>query len=149
MLWEMTWDLIDEYGFDEDVVHGNGGNNLAMQLVVDGLKLQPCNPGFVDARDAILRADANLTGGTNTCAIWESFARRGLGSSARQGSANDHTDGTAGFDTPLSCKPDGPITDQPAPPPPPSTAPTIAPPSAVADSARVNRPAERMAAPTG
>ena len=149
MLWEMTWDLIDEYGFDADVVHGNGGNNLAMQLVVDGLKLQPCNPGFVDARDAILRADANLTGGANACAIWESFARRGLGASARQGSANDHTDGTAAFDTPLSCTPDGPITDQPAPPPPPSTAPTIAPPSAVADSARVNRPAERMAAPTG
>jgi hypothetical protein len=25
--------------------------------VIDGLKLQPCNPHFVDARDAILAAD--------------------------------------------------------------------------------------------
>lgn len=30
------------------------GNTLAVQLVVDGLKLQPCRPSFQDARDAIL-----------------------------------------------------------------------------------------------
>ncbi len=39
-----------------------GGNNLANQLIVDGLKLQPCSPGFVDGRNAILAADVALTG---------------------------------------------------------------------------------------
>ena len=35
MLWEMTWELIDEYGFDPDLYNGTGGNNIAMQLVMD------------------------------------------------------------------------------------------------------------------
>jgi len=30
------------------------GNNLAIQLVTDGLKIQPCSPGFVDGRNAIV-----------------------------------------------------------------------------------------------
>ena len=36
---------------------GTGGNNIALQLVMQGMKLQPCPPGFLDARDAILGAD--------------------------------------------------------------------------------------------
>jgi hypothetical protein len=36
MLWEMTWDLIDQYGFDQDIYNGTGGNNIALQLVMDG-----------------------------------------------------------------------------------------------------------------
>jgi uncharacterized repeat protein (TIGR01451 family) len=103
MLWEMTWDLIDEYGFDPDLARGDGGNNIALQLVVDGLKLQRCDPGFVDARDAILQADTNLTGGANTCLIWGSFARRGLGFSADQGSSASRSDGTEAFDLPAIC----------------------------------------------
>lgn len=43
---------------------------------------QPCNPNFVQARDAILDADRALTGGVNACAIWTAFAKRGLGSGA-------------------------------------------------------------------
>ncbi|KAI8844642.1 hypothetical protein BJ741DRAFT_215918 [Chytriomyces cf. hyalinus JEL632] len=39
-----------------------GGNVLILQLVVDGLKLQPCSPRFVDARDAIITAKELLTG---------------------------------------------------------------------------------------
>jgi extracellular elastinolytic metalloproteinase len=63
MLWEMTCGLIDEHGFDSNLVTGTGGNNIAMQLVVDGMKLQPCRPSFVQARDAILAADvANNAG---------------------------------------------------------------------------------------
>lgn len=65
MLWEMTWNLIDEYGFDPDLYNGSGGNNLALQLVIDGLKLQPCSPGFIDACDAILAADRINNGGAN------------------------------------------------------------------------------------
>ena len=33
------------------------GNIIALQLIVDGMKLQPCYPSFVDARDAIIQAD--------------------------------------------------------------------------------------------
>src|SRR5690606_24234943 len=100
MLWEMTWGLIDQYGFDEDIYYGTGGNNIAMSLVVEALKIQPCNPGFIDGRDAILMADKILYGGVNQCIIWEAFAKRGLGYSASQGSSSSKTDGVQAFDTP-------------------------------------------------
>ncbi|TPX40516.1 hypothetical protein SeMB42_g05963 [Synchytrium endobioticum] len=73
------------------------GNVLALQLIVDGLKLQPCNPTFVDARDAILLADHQFTGGANQCALWRGFASRGLGKSARPG-------GHEAFDMPHQCE---------------------------------------------
>lgn len=100
MLWDMTWDLIDQHGFDPDIYNGTGGNNIALHLVVEALKLQPCSPGFVDGRDAILLADQLLYGGENQCLIWNAFARRGLGFSANQGSSGSTTDGTQAFDTP-------------------------------------------------
>jgi extracellular elastinolytic metalloproteinase len=104
MLWEMTWALIDRYGFDADMHNGTGGNNTALQLVVDGLKLQPCSPGFVDARDAILLADLNNNAGANQCLIWDAFAKRGLGYSADQGSSGSRSDGTEAFDIPPVCQ---------------------------------------------
>ena len=100
MLWEMSWGLIDEHGFDGDLYQGTGGNNIAMQLVMEGLKLQPCSPGFVDGRDAILRADTALYGGANSCIIWKAFAKRGLGHSASQGNSTSTSDGTEAFDLP-------------------------------------------------
>lgn len=100
MLWEMTWELIDEYGFDPDLYNGTGGNNLSMQLVIDGLKLQPCYPGFVTGRNAILEADQINNEGVNQCRIWRAFAKRGLGYSASQGSSNDRLDGVPAFDMP-------------------------------------------------
>lgn len=101
MLWEMTWELIGVYGFDPDIYNGTGGNNIAMQLVIDGLKLTPCNPGFVDGRDAILLADQINNGGVNQPYIWAAFARRGLGASATQGSSTSRTDQSEAFDTPV------------------------------------------------
>lgn len=103
MLWDLTWALIDVYGYDEDLYSGTGGNNLALQLVVDGLKLQPCSPGFVDGRDAILLADQLLTGGENECLIWTAFARRGLGLSASQGDPDSRFDQEEAFDLPVQC----------------------------------------------
>lgn len=105
ILWEVYWNLVDEYGFNPDFYADwdQGGNLLAMQLVMDGLKLQPCDPGFVDARDAILAADAALTGGANQCRLWEAFAKRGLGESADQGSSSYNGDNIEAFDTPLAC----------------------------------------------
>ena len=103
VLWDMTWALVDQYGFDSDFYTGTGGNNIALQLVVDGLKLTPCSPGFVQGRDAILLADSINYGGANSCIIWEAFAARGLGVSATQGSSGSVLDQTEAFDVPVSC----------------------------------------------
>ena len=100
MLWEMTWGLIDQYGFDTDFYHGTGGNNISMALVTEALKLQPCSPGFVDGRNAILAADMALYGGANQCIIWNAFAKRGLGFSATQGSTTSNADNVQAFDLP-------------------------------------------------
>jgi len=72
MLWDMRANLIQKHGF-------TNGNRLAMQLVVDGLKLSPPNPNFINARDAILLADQAVNSGANRFEIWSAFARRGLG----------------------------------------------------------------------
>ncbi len=104
MLWDMTWLFIDEYGFDPDIYNGTGGNNKALEIIMEGLKLQPCSPGFVDGRDAILQADEMINGGINKCIIWEAFARRGLGFSALQGSTSSRSDGTQAFDNPTFCR---------------------------------------------
>ena len=100
ILWDMTWSIIEMEGVDADMYHGTGGNNIALQLVIDGLKLQPCNPGFVDGRDAILLADKLNYGGAHYCAIWNAFAGRGLGVNASQGSSLIYNDGVENFDVP-------------------------------------------------
>ena len=103
MVWDMYWLLVDEHGFDNDIYNGTGGNNIAFQLVVEGLKLQRCNPGFADSRDAILQADTLLYKGANSCLIWEAFSGRGLGYSADQGLSSSRADGTQAFDMHPAC----------------------------------------------
>ena len=103
MLWELTWNMIDFYGFDPDWYNGNGGNNRVLKLVMEGMRFQPCNPGFVDARDAILQADQALYGGANTCLIWEAFAKRGLGADADQGNPEYRDDGVPSFRVHSDC----------------------------------------------
>src|SRR4030095_909843 len=105
MLWEVYWNLVDRYGYNANVYAGwnTGGNNLALQLVMDGMKFQPCSPGFVDGRNAILAAESALTGGVNQCEIWRGFAKRGLGFSASQGLSTSRTDGVEAFGLPASC----------------------------------------------
>ena len=100
MLWDMTWKLIDSNGFDPDIYNGTGGNNISLVLVTEAMKLQPCSPGLVDGRDAIIAADQAIYGGSHLCEIWEAFAARGLGFSADQGSSNNVSDGTQAFDLP-------------------------------------------------
>jgi len=69
---------------------------MVLRDIVDGLKLQPCNPTFVDARDAILQADEINYGGNNLCLLWKGFAKRGLGLLALSG-------GRENFDVPADC----------------------------------------------
>jgi uncharacterized repeat protein (TIGR01451 family) len=103
MLWDLYWAFSDQYGWDPDLFNGQGGNNMAIQLVMDGLKLQACEPGFIDGRDAILKADSINYKGANQCLIWSVFAKRGLGWSAEQGSSDDRKDGREAFDLMPGC----------------------------------------------
>lgn len=100
MLWDLYWMMVDRYGMDNNIASGTGGNNKTIQLVIDGLKLQKCSPGFIDARNAILKADSLNNQGKNVDLIWNAFAKRGLGFSAKQGSSSSRGDGTEAFDLP-------------------------------------------------
>lgn len=100
-LYEVLWNLIDKHGkndaelptFDAEGVPTDG-KYLAMKLVVSGMALQPCNPTFISARDAILDADKSLTGGKNQCELWKGFAKRGLGEKAKYSSSSRTEDFT-------------------------------------------------------
>jgi protocatechuate 3,4-dioxygenase beta subunit len=117
VLWDVTWDLIDRHGFNPDVYAPwhTGGNNRALQYVIDGLKFQGCGPGLVAARDAIIAAADHLSDGEDTCTLWASFARRGLGYSAVQGTTN-RNDNDEAFDTHPDCLEGffGGVNDSPA-----------------------------------
>jgi len=84
-LWDLTWAYIGKYGYSSNIYNGIGGNNKVMQLVIDAMKIQPCNPSFIQARDAVIAADQATTGGQDYCMIWKVFARRGLGTNASSG----------------------------------------------------------------
>jgi hypothetical protein len=95
-LWEMHWALVNGVrelrlpgaGFREDLFDLSeplAGNQVALRLVMDGLKLQSCLPTFLDARDAILQADQRDFGAAHRCIIWWAFAKRGMGVDSRDG----------------------------------------------------------------
>ncbi|HET8797491.1 MAG TPA: M36 family metallopeptidase, partial [Thermoanaerobaculia bacterium] len=58
------------------------GNQRALQIVTDGMKLDPVNPTLLQGRDAILTADCAGFGGADEMDIWQGFAVRGMGYSA-------------------------------------------------------------------
>ena len=108
ILYEVYWNVVDDHGFSplwfnhpktkgkSKKVKETFGNRMMLQNVVDGLKLQPCYPTFVDARDAIILADKINYKGMNKCALWRGFAKRGLGKGAESGGAED-------FSVPKEC----------------------------------------------
>ena len=102
MLWTMTWNLIQAKGINKNIYNANGnkGNDIALRLMVEGLKLQKCSPGFVDGRNGILKADTLLFGGAYSPIIWKTFASRGLGYLANQGSTGNIKDGVADYSLP-------------------------------------------------
>ena len=102
ILWDVTWDMIDAHGWNANLYNATGtaGNQMMLRLVTEGMKLTPCNPGFVDARNAIIAADNALFNGVHYTTLWAAFARRGLGWSASQGATNSNADNTQAFDTP-------------------------------------------------
>ncbi|MGH9753126.1 MAG: M36 family metallopeptidase [Blastocatellia bacterium] len=76
------------------------GAAIADRLVLQGMKFTPCSPSFLNARDGILTADQNLNGSANRCAIWQVFARHGMGVSAQ---GNNGTTHVAATDIPQDC----------------------------------------------
>jgi extracellular elastinolytic metalloproteinase len=72
------------------------GKLLALQLVIDALKLSPSNPSFLDMRDAVLMAlEDKLSSGQLTAeehqqaetGMWAVFARFGMGPQAQSAGA--------------------------------------------------------------
>jgi hypothetical protein len=116
-LWDMTWNIIEQENRINPNLYdasGPGGNVIALRLVTYGMQLQPCSPGFLDARNAILKADSILYNFAHRCAIWQAFARRGMGMSAKQGSSNSTIDQTQAFDVPAFVTPAVTISNGPA-----------------------------------
>ncbi|KAJ3114788.1 hypothetical protein HDU96_001677 [Phlyctochytrium bullatum] len=103
MLYEVYWNVVDKRGFTpiEQLIaskNDNTGNVQMIKMIVQGLKIQPCNPTLLQARDAIFQADQVLFNGANKCDISRGFAKRGLGFSAvDDGRFND------AFDVDPSC----------------------------------------------
>ena len=97
MLVNVYYPLVSKYGFSNNLFDPGqmAGNIVFLHLFMDALPLQPCNPTFPSARNAIIRTDANRYGGANRCLLWKAFASRGLGVKA----ANHHED----FAYPLGC----------------------------------------------
>ncbi|MGE5239281.1 MAG: M36 family metallopeptidase [Chloroflexota bacterium] len=97
-LWLARANLLWKHGFTI-------GSRSMMELVIDGMKLSPPYPDFLDMRDAILLADTTGNGGANTCLLWDGFARMGLGNSATT-SGPDDINPVEAFDLPPDCTPD-------------------------------------------
>lgn len=104
MLWDLHWKYVEKYGYSSDVTSNTtNGSSRVLQLVTDALKLQACNPTFIDGRNAILAADLAKTGGADKCMIWNTFARRGLGVNASAGTKTDINDQVEDFTVPADC----------------------------------------------
>lgn len=84
MLNEMYWNLVDKIGFSGDWSDSSqkSGNIIALKLIMGSLLLQPCNPSFTQARDALLHANAINFNEEFSCQIWDAFAKRGFGMNA-------------------------------------------------------------------
>ncbi|CAN5242153.1 hypothetical protein BH20ACI2_BH20ACI2_12110 [soil metagenome] len=88
ILWEVRSRFITRLGWEV-------GNRRILQFVVDGMKLSPLSPTFVNARDAIIAA--GVAGGTpaDVADMWAGFAVRGLGAGASvQNPGGSSTGGT-------------------------------------------------------
>ena len=81
ILVNVYYPLVRKYGFSRNLFdpRQKEGNIVFLHLFIDALSLQPCNPTFLNARDAIIQADVNRYRGRNKCLLWKAFASRGLG----------------------------------------------------------------------
>jgi hypothetical protein len=98
------------------------GAALAIQVVVDGLKLTPSNPTYLQARDGILaalaaKARTERWGGVlrrhRTRQAWRAFARFGMGPKARSGASTGLTGIVADFTVPRIAERSGDLDGDP------------------------------------
>ena len=107
ILMDAFWLMKEGFGWNTDwyalaAGDAQSGNGALWQDVLDGLKLQPCGPTFVDARDAILLADELNYDGRHACTLWCAFARRGLGTGASVSGPTDRSP-VESFAAPAQC----------------------------------------------
>jgi|694.fasta_scaffold00860_6 hypothetical protein len=79
---------------------GFGANDTFLQLVVDGMKIAPGNPTFLQSRDAILQSDLVNNAGANLSYLWAGFAKRGMGNSASSPASSTTVGIVEAFDIP-------------------------------------------------
>jgi hypothetical protein len=72
ILLEMRANLIHALGFAT-------GNPRSVQIVTDGMKLDPVNPSMIDARNSILAANCAGFSGASELDIWRGFSVHGMG----------------------------------------------------------------------
>jgi subtilisin-like proprotein convertase family protein len=107
-LWEVRARIIDRMGF--------AGNQHMLQLVTDGMKLDPVNPTLLDGRNSLLAVSCSSSNGEDELDIWRGFATRGMGLSASAASATSGAVVEA-FDIPNLNLGTVTITDDSCPPP--------------------------------
>ncbi|MGH2829378.1 MAG: M36 family metallopeptidase, partial [Actinomycetota bacterium] len=90
-LWDMRTALVRKYGKAR-------GIDRVTRLVFDGMGTQPRLPDMLQARDAIIKA-AMIRYPGDVSLLWQVFARRGMGRSARSRDASD-VNPKPGFDAP-------------------------------------------------
>jgi extracellular elastinolytic metalloproteinase len=105
MLNEVYWKMVIKSGFTPvpdltDSSKSGTGNADYLQLLINSMKKQPCNPTFIQARDSMLAADMATNQGKYRCDIWGGFAKRGLGFGAVEDGAFVNN-----FETDPFCKP--------------------------------------------
>ncbi len=76
------------------------GNRRWIQLFFDAFLLQGQGPTMIDSRDAMLAADLLRFDGQNQEALWDAYARRGLGIGA-SADGNDDVNGPPSWENPL------------------------------------------------
>jgi len=108
---EVLWNFIEIYGISNDVSESkitskSEGNVLAIQIVIDALKIQPCNPTFLEARDSIVLAQKQRFNKKDLhCGIWKGFAKRGMGVNAKPATeSGDKVVFENNFDVPPECQ---------------------------------------------
>mgnify|MGYP002858231704 CR=1 FL=1 len=91
-LWDIRANLILKHGFAI-------GNERALFLVTEGMKLGPANPNFIQARDGILQA-ALVNHPADLGEVWTAFAKRGMGDGAAAPVSTTTTGITEQYDVP-------------------------------------------------
>ncbi|KAJ1329951.1 hypothetical protein BSLG_010847 [Batrachochytrium salamandrivorans] len=84
------WSLVAKRGFSANLhdASQSAGNVVAMKIILGGMMIQPCNPTFLSARNAII-LPMHPTTMVPQMRDHQAFAKRGLGARATRTRRND------------------------------------------------------------